>query len=215
MHATLGGRTVLSARLTLPRSGLWLASIEADADYPMTGMMSLVLGDGVMDLHGAAFGDVVHGRWSARMVGGAGGLGRTIPPKMYLGAPLRLVLEDIMSESGETLSRTVTDRLWLDMVPAYWTRMQGTGAEGLNELCRAAGASWRALPDGTIWAGLDQWPAHQGNVEVIREYPRERRLELACEGIVLPGELLFSRRVSLVEHSIGKDSFRTQVWMED
>jgi hypothetical protein len=215
MHASIAGKTVLATSIHMPRAGLWTADVEADSDIPLSGEVVLELGDGVLDLHGlVASGDISQGRWRARIIGGAGGMGRMVAAKAYRGAPLRLVLTDLLGEVGERLSPTANDGVWLATVPQFWTRTYGQASRALTALCDAVGATWRALPDGTIWAGVESWPVFSQPYELLAENPRENTIEIASEAILLPGSTIDARRVSLVQHDLGKAKFRTRAWLE-
>jgi hypothetical protein len=215
MHATISGKPVLRATICMPRTGLWTADIEADSEMPMSGAMTLELGEGVLELRGVvASGGVSGGRWHARLVGGSGGLGRRLAARSYRGAPLLLILTDLLAEAGEQLSSSATDSVWLATVPQFWARAEGPAARTLHALCEAAGAVWRALPDGSIWAGVESWPAFTGAYETTSERPREDAIEIASESVLLPGMLLDARRVSLVQLTLGRARFRTTAWLE-
>lgn len=215
MHATISGKPVLRATICMPRAGLWTADLEADSDVALSGAVTLELGEGVLELRGfVASGGVSGGRWHARLVGGAGGLGRRLTARSYRGAPLRLILTDLLAEAGEQLSSSVTDSVWLATVPQYWARAEGPATVTLHALCEAAGAVWRALPDGSIWAGIETWPVFAGAYETTAERPSEDAVEIASESVLLPGMLLDARRVSLVELTLGRSRFRTTAWLE-
>ena len=73
-------------------------------------------------------GGVYGGRYLARIVGGAGGLGTLLAARWYREITLRTVLDDIVRETGEKLSSTVLAAV-LDRDVPTWTREAGTAAK--------------------------------------------------------------------------------------
>ena len=214
MIASLSGYTVLTLALSMPRAGAWTGTLEADTEVSLSGPVVLDLG--VVSLHCCITrGDLDQGRFKAEIVGGAGKLGAALPAKFYRGAPLRLPLLDLAAECGETLSSTASEQLWLANVPQFWTRVAGTAGDALRELCGEAGAVWRFLPDGTLWAGTETWPAFTANYESMDENPSRDTEEIACDtALLMPGQTLGARKVSRVHHRLDKASFRSTAWFE-
>ena len=215
MYATLEGKVALKGTIVLPLQGLWTAALEVDSDVPWSGVVSLQCGDATLALTGfVESGAVVHGRYLVRLVGGHGGLAKTVQAKPYQGPPFLLPLKDLLSDCEETLSSTVLQDDW-NGVQAHWLRMSERASHALDAICKAAGANWRALPDGTIWAGVETWPAFSGTCTIMSEAPQFRRLEVSAEdALVLPGVTANGQRISRVQHSIEKSKFRTTCWYE-
>jgi len=72
---------------------------------------------------------------------------------------------------------------------------------------------WRVLPDGTVWLGLESWPAvHMPDVDLLSEDPRAHTAVSGTDSpTLLPGTLFLGRRVSMVEHQVQPESVRTLV----
>ncbi len=216
--ANINGSDVVKATIWMPRVGPWHMDAVLDTPNPPTGNLVLTI-DGGLLLRGTAFQS---GPWLQttylRMVAGADGLRKTTRPKFYQGTSARIVLMDLLSTAGETLSATA-DASILSRALTSWTTIQQSVGNAVAVLAKALGASWRMLADGTLWIGVETWP-DSGLVDGvdfvdIDEAPHEMRIEL---GVVsprlLPGTTISSRHVSFVEHVIESESMRTHVMLE-
>lgn len=216
MIATLNGKTVLEAVASLPVVGAWTADLEVDAETVdgLSGPASLVLGS--LTLAGAPIrlGSFA-GRTSVRLVGGAGGLGRTLEPKGYRNATLLLVLQDIARDAGEVLAPT-TDTAALASIARGWTRARESAGLALARVAAAAGLAWRVLPDGTVQVANETWAATLlADGVLLDESPELGRSVFGVDSpSLLPGVTVGGRRVSRVEHCVGPNALRTRVWWE-
>jgi hypothetical protein len=217
--ATLAGSTVLSLRLLVPRTGVWLGDAEVDADSPPTGRVRLTLGDGAATWQATVIrsGDAF-GRCSARFVGGAGGLARALPGKSYRNTSVKVLLADILGGAGERLSPTVAPALLAVQLTA-WSRAAGPASAQLGALLAevAPTSIWRVLPDGTWWAGVDAWAAAPSiEATAMREGPTLGQTVLATtDGHRLsPGTTFEGRRISALEHTATTAEIRTTLVYE-
>lgn len=216
-HSDLNSLPILHGTVTLPRQGVWHAELVLEAAAPPTGTAVLRVGAalrlrGVVERSGIFAGQV-----RARVVGGAGGLGTELPPRWYEGAPRELPLRDLVEEAGERLSSSCDPGLLGEVLTPGWTRLRGTAAAALARLLEGTGASWRLLPDGSLWAGPETWPTAQGMADlVVLEEDRARgRLVLATEAPqLLPGQTLRGDRISDVEITIEPEQLRVEALLE-
>ena len=71
------------------------------------------------------------------------------------------------------------------------------------------------LPAGSLWLGVESWPATDFPYELLEEDPLHDRCTILCEQPqLLPGQVFRGRRVSYVDHLLEPEQFRTTVWME-
>lgn len=216
-HSLLNSSPILHGVVTLPRQGVWHADLVLEAATAPTGPVVLQVGAslrlrGVVERSGIFAGQV-----RARVVGGAGLLGTELAPRWYEGAPRELPLRDLVEEAGERLSSTCDPGLLGEVLTPGWTRLRGTAAAALARLLEGTGASWRLLPDGSLWAGPETWPVAQGMADlVVLEEDRARgRLVLATEAPqLLPGQTLRGDRVSDVEITIEPEQLRVEALLE-
>lgn len=216
-HSDLNSLPILHGTVTLPRQGVWHAELVLEAATPPTGTAVLRVGAS-LSLRGTVVGSgIFAGQVRARVVGGAGGLGTELPPRWYEGAPRELPLRDLAEEAGERLSSSCDPALLGEVLTPGWTRLRGTAAAALARLLEGTGASWRLLPDGSLWAGPETWPTAQGMADlVVLEEDRARgRLVLATEAPqLLPGQTLRGDRVSDVEITIEPEQLRVEALLE-
>ena len=208
--ATLSGRRVTSARVSIPAWGRWYADASLDGEVSLAGKVDLVVAD--LTLRGTVLaGGPAKGRSDYRICGGAGGWGKTLPRRSYAsdsGVRLANVLGDAAELVGETLApiaRTLT-------VGPAWTRPEGPAARLLELL--AAGA-WYVDEAGVtrlgkraaskLGAGVTHGPVDRARGTVT----------LAAESIkgILPGVVVDELEAVDVEHSISaKDGLRSKIW---
>lgn len=158
---SLNGLPVLRGDLKLPYSGAWTAELELDADSRPTGSVTLDLlgrtfsGTVVADPADAdlALSGDAGGFYRARIVGGAGGLGKPLEPQEWSqGAVVQQVLTAILSAGGESQAADIDPALLARVLP-QWSFVQSTIGEALSALCAYLGVVWRIRRDGLVWVG--------------------------------------------------------------
>lgn len=176
---TVNGDIAVEAVISIPRVGSWHADINlAGGSNAATGPVTISIADGFMTMVGFCFRFGVFSDYvRMRIVGGNGTLRTTaLGPKAYQGVPLKVALQDVLSQAGETLSPASDQGLLAGNLPFWATIATGVrGAGGsLTSLLKAGppgsqGQSpvWRmastATPsgiafDGSVWAGYETWP---------------------------------------------------------
>lgn len=207
---------LLEGEIHMPRIGAWTADLVVDAENAnkVVGAQALDLGGplrmrGTATRSGSAFG-----RTSLRMVGGNAGLPMNLDPKAYEQVPLRIPLQDALTDAGEQLSTAIASAV-LSVQLAKWNRLQETCGSVLDALAAEAGCIWRVLFDGSIWLGNDAFPEVTGPYEVLDGSPHEGRVELGVEAPALvPGVTFLGRHVEQVEHRLTNNAVRTVVLFE-
>jgi hypothetical protein len=199
-YLSIQGAPVLRGTVTLPLIGPWTADLVIDSAAIPDGFVTLALG------------------WdTARVVGGAGGLGTILPAKGYHGVTLRLPLSEALAAGGERLSEKSTP-LVLATYLASWSRFSSPVGIAVAALMHAVpGASWRVVSDGAVWVGNETWlPSKLGKHVVTKEDPHHARQEIAAEvPAIYPGETLLGRKVSCVEHRVEPRQARATIYFEE
>lgn len=218
------GPDVLSGLVDVPRVGLWTADVELDTATPPA------IGDSVTLELVAASGDTIGYRGVVRLsdaytaelsararifvVGGAGGLGKTVAAQHYNTTPTaRLLVEDVLQAAGEALSSTVDAALLQTTTIASWMRVEATGAAALGRIAAAFGWTWRVLPDGTIWVGVESWREHTGPAPYDHGGGDGASLvsTLSDGELLVPGVTLQGRQVWRVVHRVDGETVRAEV----
>lgn len=218
-YLTLQGAPVLRGTVTLPLIGPWTADLVIDSAAIPDGFVTLALGwDATVRLVGTIYrGGPTRGATTARVVGGAGGLGTILPAKGYHGVTLRLPLSEALAAGGERLSEKADTLVLATYLPA-WSRFSAPVGIAVAALMHAApGASWRMAPDGAVWVGNETWlPSRLGKYAVTKDDPHNARLEIAAEvPAIYPGETLNGRKVSCVEHRVEPRQARATIYFEE
>lgn len=204
---SLGALPVVGGRLTLPTRGAWLADVEAVSDEDVDGVVTLTVGE--TSLVGRVLrGGVFEGRWRGRVVGGAGGLGRTVTARQYRSVTRRAIVAATLAEVGETLA---PDAAGLDDVLVTWARFAEPASRCLARLV----AAWRVDVDGAITTS--PWPASTlPALEGLDASPADRVLRAAVEGIaVWPGMVDGARAVASVVYTLDGAAMRAEVAFGD
>lgn len=210
--ATFNGQPVLTCCVSLPAYGLWWADVECASDVVSTGVSSLVIDN--LTLRGTIVtGGAYQTRTRYRLVGGAGGWGKSIPAKSYandLGVKLATVLRDAASECGETLG-TVDPSATVG--PAF-VRTAGPASRVLSELVPRG---WYVDESGVTQIGRRPSVPFTGVAARMVNDAAQSRYELAPDAgtlsKLLPGAVVDGVEAVDVEHAIGDDgTLRTTLW---
>jgi hypothetical protein len=216
-QVTVNGAPAIWGELRLPRVGAW------DGDFGVLAREAGELEDAVEIAIGALTwrGAVVRsgtdgGVLQVRVVGGAGRLGSPVVPKAYQGVPLRIPVEDLLTEIGERLSPT-SDATTLGTVLPNWSRTAQPAGVALAALLEGLSVAWRVLADGSVWIGPETWPTSALTDYVfVGETPAAGVIEVfSAEPRIFPGEIFRERRVSLVTHRFVGAVLRTRVMWEE
>lgn len=219
---TLNGTPVYDGVICIPRMGAWTADLAIDQDVAVTGPCTLAIDGGLTLVGTAERTGVWLGTARLQVVAGANGLRKMATPRHYRQTTLRMVLQDLLAAAGERLSGTADATTLALTFPGWATIALPVGimvAALLDDSRIQAAASWRMLPDGTLWVGRETWPdsglVNLTDYQDLAEQPEDGTLELGVEAPrLLPGTTLGGRRVSYVEHRLNGDGARTCVWLE-
>ena len=218
---TLAGADLLEGEVHLPPFGPWFAHLKIDDPSIAPGPATLAAANG-LSLAGyiTEVGEFL-GASHAHMVGGAGGLATQVSGA-WRQAQLRDPVQAVVAAAGEKLSSTV-DASLLDTPLAYWSLFRKGAALALAELCGAASRlvgqaiGWRFLADGTLWLGVESWPAASlpEGADVLLVHPEEGRYVIGCDTpSLLPGvDLAGVGHVLAVDHFLEADKVRTWAWV--
>lgn len=207
---------VVSAIITLPRIGAWVADLVLDVDDspPAAGSrVALTLGDDRRIGTIARIG-MVEGVARARVVAGAGGLARVVTPIHYSSPTALVVARRLMADVGETLDPSAAPALGAPL--ARWTVTAQPAALALRALLGVAAptVAWRHLPSGALWVGAETWPKAAGFTDVIGDAPEDAVIDLVLSGPPPePGSTIEGRRVDGVELRLTGASATARVWI--
>lgn len=211
MTISVNGATVLDGSFTMPRIGAWTAVVQVDATEPPADRVVVASYDGAFSLvgtvlHGDTYSDTTH----VRLVGGAGGMQKPVAARGYQSIPARIVVADILSEVGETLSPTAEG---LDVILPHYARRATTADRALQQVLSLLGVSWRILGDGTVWTGTDTFrEATQENAVVLDQNEGEQWIELGVDTpALLPATTFEGKKVQAVVHRIVGAGVRTRL----
>lgn len=220
---TVAGSDVLEGRIHMPIRGAWWAEFKLDASTAPTGAATITAALGGITLSGTVIrAGVFLGEVHIKLVGGANGLATIVGPLSYQSGQLGDPLAAIISKAGETLSSTTTSSIKSVSLPA-WTMTATHAGQALDELCSAASqilgqsVSWRILPDGTVFVGVEAFPSATlpTGVDILDQFPAGGRVVLSVPTPTLvPGVNLtdVGANVLGVDHWIQPDQVRTWAW---
>jgi hypothetical protein len=214
------GLAVLDLALCMPLVGAWHADLRVDTPDALTGPVTIEIDDGRLVLRGTVWrGSAFAGTSYVRVVAGADGLRKPARAKHYSQASVRIPLTDLLAAGGETLSPTSSSTLLARHLDAWTTAALPIGRLISRLLASAQpGASWRMLPNGQLWVGVESWPDSgftEDVYQILDENPAAAEAFMAPDApLLLPGTTLAGRRVSRVEHTVNDGGIRSKVWFE-
>lgn len=209
--ASLAGARVTHARIHIPAWGCWFASVDVDGALDVTGAVDLKVAD--LTLRGCVVSggpEKEKGRSHYRIVGGAGGWGRTIKAKSYAndaGVKLSTILGDAAKTVGETI-QIGTDRR---VGPAF-TRPEGPASRVLEALSPSA---WYVDEAGVTRLGRRAASTLPASVPRVSPLDKARAsITLGSDSIagILPGVVVDGLEAVDVMHEISPSGIRSYVW---
>ena len=211
--STLNGHRVTSARLTIPSWGCWHGTVSLDGEHSLASgdRVTLVIADSTFQ--GAVLsGGVALGRSFYRIVAGAGGWGRIIPPWSWsddAGVKYSAAIGDAARLVGETVAPIANT---VRTGPA-WTRDEGPASQALNTL---APSGWYVDEAGVTQLGARTAGTLPANVTRVKPVDfASGRVELASDAIaaILPGVVVDGLTATDVQHDIDiENGLRTTVF---
>lgn len=206
---------VPAGRLSLPRTGVWSADLLAMTDGPLTGEATLTVSGVEMPAH-IQRAEMVAGKLSMRLVGGAGGLGKPETKKHYKGVTILHVLQDLLSTAGESMAPSCETAV-LNMPLQAWTSLAVPIGSLLQALAETAGlgVAWRVLYNGQVWIGNETWPMCPADVRILDADGANASQVLGTDALgIWPGTVIAGRRVDYVVHEVGGVNRSTVHWAE-
>lgn len=221
-YLTVNGFSCIRGRVVLPLTGTWVADVVSDPEsasgtFPNPGA-SVTMSMGGQSFQGAVRrASNPFGTTFARLIGGAGGLPTVIPALAYQNTTVRQVFSDLLGACGETMASN-SDQALLNTTLAFWVRLAGPGWLAMNNLVKTVTpGTWRVLPNGTVWLGVDQYPnTDVGSFELLSYLPQELRAEIYMDNPTLqPGTRFMGGHVTSVEHYIEPAKIHANVLFAD
>lgn len=214
LYAELAKHRVISATLTIPWCGLWVADVGL-TEAPtrgLSGKIELKIAGLTMVgtiIRGASF----QGNFRARLVGGAAGWRRVIGPKPYrsaAGLKRGPILRDAAREAGEEID--VTDDA---VIGEFFPRAEGVAVKVLEVLY----PNWWIAPSGRTQIAARATPTVSTPFDLISYDAAVGRYTIATEHpeSFVPGARFVSpttalAQVNLVTHELTQGKLRTVVY---
>jgi hypothetical protein len=218
---TINGTPVSRARITMFRTGCWIADLVASQPID-PGPVTIAIEQGIT-LQGT---QARAGTWLdtgyIRVLPGAGGMGTIAKARSYRNVTASVIVKDLLATAGETLAASSSASVLATQFPFYTVQAAPVGdcLAALLMDARISTATWRSLVDGTVWIGTETWPDSgllaPGDYQDVGELPQQGVAELGFEALTLvPGVSLEGRNIANVEHNMDGEICRTKVWFED
>jgi len=210
------GNPIVSGSISMPHIGAWHATIQQSGVEPIEGSVTL-------EIDGISFtGTALPGRSGrsgsrarAKIVGGAGGLSKTLPAKQYAnGVSVRTVVGDILRETGETLSGNSSEPTLGSSLPS-WQRVEGPASRALVAILDAVGAIWRLERDGTVLVTVEAYPdTTVEHVLLDEDWSAGVILIRPQAPDLLPGVTFLVHQIKYVRHDFDGNGMRTRAYLE-
>jgi hypothetical protein len=207
----LGGNVCTRMRLQLPAWGCWWLDADTAEAVELTAGARVTAELGGRTFQGTIVnGYARNGVAAYRVVGGAGGWGKTLPAKPYqndAGVKLSTVLGDIAAAVGETLIGVPTTRLG-----AHYVRPAGLASRALNH---HFARGWYVADDGTTVIGQRSAAVYVGEGARVDVRPGANVIELDVEALdnLAPGVTIDgSEPATDVEFTLSGTHLRARVY---
>lgn len=208
-----GNAPIISADITLPYQGVWVADIETTSEATFKVGDTIKMSVGSMRM----VGTVIRGSNNAdsarfMVVGGKGGWRKMVARRFYQdanGIKLSQVLRDLAKEAGESIE--VDASISGVFVGDAWTRAASLASDCIQKL----GKVWRVRPDGvtvvapsTVTKATKRFSIRSFNAAtgiVIVDFPEDGMEELIPGYSVKSGEFSFtirSTRIMVADGSV-------------
>ncbi len=220
-YSTINGLPVIELALELPRTCNWIADVVVDAataaQVPPGSAASLQMNEGGLLFQGTVYRAAPYAQLTIlRLIGGSGLLSTVLEPKFYQGVAAQVVLEDMLAVASEQLSGS-SSPAQLNTQLAFWSTLATMPVSmGLSNLCIAVDPDcvWRVLADGTVFFGVDAYPASAlVDYDLLDYLPQENKQVIASElPEVFPGESFAGQNVSAVKHHVTGNGNTATVW---
>lgn len=212
----LNGLPVTQATVHLPRVGVWHAQVALEQLDAFDGQRATLQFGPNLSLTGAVRrSGSADGHSVLILIGGAGKLVQSARAQAYRQAPLRVPLNDLLTEAEETLAASAQNEILNLQLPNWVVPALPIGL-CLGVLLGYAAAAWRILPEGTFWVGNETWPdAPSFDHLILTELPLHNGFSVySDEPAVLPGQTFEGKHVSYVQHVMHEDELETTVYSE-
>lgn len=210
-NATVGGARALSVRIVTFWTGVWFADCDLDPDDPTnppTGKVTIQVNSRVT-LQGTV-DPKASGRFVAayrlRVLGGAGAWA-TLTTKQYFANDAGVSSTEVYSATASAIGETVNDPSPVTF-PAYYVRAADRASAIFGD------RDWYVDPSGVTQVQSRPNAAPDATLQILGFDGLEQRVEVACDGLVLPGTQLTDSRfdgtltVRDVDQTFGKEGSR-------
>jgi hypothetical protein len=209
---TANGEAVINGMLSLVSAGRSLAELYLSTDkssVQVGAATTLTWQDGTEDEMTCTRAGLDKGLWRVLLVGGTGGVSKTLRPKYYSGIAARSVLSDLLNEVGEvpgTLSTTGALE--------HYVRQAGLAHEAIDIfLTLYPELAWRIGRDGRVNISKPNWPTDTRDLNITATTPADGVVTLSLDQGIDAGVTLGDLgQVDRVTHMIGKSN-RTEVYL--
>lgn len=210
MGLTANGRTITHARTQFAAWGVWYVDVTLDSPEAISGSVDLELND--LRLKGTVLsGGAFSGRAKARIVGGAGGISRTVAPRGYAndaGVKVSTIVRDVADECGETFIAPSSST----SVGNAFARPEVPGGRVLELVAPRA---WYVGEDGAIRLGRRAARSLPSSASILSRDEATGVVTIAGEELapLLPGLTIEGREAVDIEHEISPGKVRTRAWL--
>ena len=214
----IADRVVSEARISVPLVGVWQADLIVNGADQLSGQQTLTTGSGAKWTGTVKRPGAFIGSSHLRLVGGAGGMGKTAKPQGYTSPTVRQVLNDLLAAAGESLASDAQASLINTTIESWaiLARQVLLQLKALLQTVAPAGTIYQIQPGGALWVGTPAWGTSAlKDYAITHEDPQMGRLEVGSDyPDLLPGTVLEDRRISYVEHTISDTKTRTVAMYE-
>lgn len=161
---------VMKGDLLIPLVGNWTSQLDfGGIEIVPTGQVTLTWYDTNFMGYIVRSG-VSDGIGTATLAGGAGGLWKQNPTKLYnYNVQAQLPFSEILADCGEKISENA-DTTKLTPLLTSWIRRETTAGQQVMDLIEHLGTYWSVSPDGGIYVGDYSWPTADKSAYTLQKH---------------------------------------------
>lgn len=212
---------ITGGSLRLPRQGAWTAALEVSIDLDTQDLPS---GECTIELDAETFSGFIldaseyGGTSTAWIVGGAGGLTRTVlGPRPYVPGPqlptAAIVAAEAILGAGEAADDSALVAI-AGLTVDRWHRAGGFPAsKALERITERFDLVWRIQANGMVWIGVDAFEDATPKDTPVEDDDGISRILIAAvpAATLRPGTTVFERRIEEVIYSFGDSAIRAEL----
>lgn len=208
---TLNGFEVLGGSITMPQSGVWVATVQLPLGGPEDGEVEFLDPFGQRLVGTVRDANPIGSRLEVMVNGGVGEARNESSPTHFKDGKSGAIMQQLATDYGGPLSNRITSALKGSVLP-FWTNPAIPVAWNCETLSEALETRWGVDRDGALLFGYDPTEKSE-EFDVLDANPGRKFYDVAPEGLfIVPGDTQQGQTVIAVDYYI-QETLRVRYWL--